>query len=103
LAAALLRLEECDWLSERPRFGFLLESFIVQQLIAQAGWTDPQLRFWHYRDKDKIEVDCVITRGRRVWGVEVKLSQSVSKSDTKGLQRLANLRECKFSIRYRFL
>ena len=89
LAAALLHLEEDDWLDERPRFGHLLESFIVQQLIAQAGWTDTHLRFWHYRDKDKNEVDCVITRGRKVWGVEVKLSQSVSQSDTKGLQRLA--------------
>jgi predicted AAA+ superfamily ATPase len=96
LAAALLRLEEGDWLSERPRFGYLLESFIVQQLIAQAGWTDSQLRFWHYRDKDKIEVDCVITRGRKVWGVEVKLSQSVSKSDTKGLQRLADYANANF-------
>lgn len=89
LAAALLHLEEDDWLDERPRLGHLLESFIVQQLIAQSGWTDPQLRFWHYRDKDKNEVDCVITRGRKVWGVEVKLSQSVSQADAKGLKRLA--------------
>ena len=96
LAAALLRLEEADWLSERQRFGYLLESFIVQQLIAQAGWTDSQLRFWHYRDKDKIEVDCVITRGRKVWGAEVKLSQSVSRSDTKGLQRLADYAKANF-------
>jgi len=89
LAAALMHLEADDWLTERPRFGRLLESFIVQQLIAQAGWTHPQLRFWHYRDKDKNEVDCVITRGSKVWGVEIKLSQSVSQADAKGLQRLA--------------
>ena len=89
LAAALMHLDADDWLTERPRFGHLLESFIVQQLIAQAGWTDPQLRFWHYRDKDKNEVDCVITRGSKVWGVEIKLSQSVSQTDAKGLQRLA--------------
>ena len=35
-------------------------------------------------------MDCVITRGRRVWGVEIKLSQSVSQADTKGLKRLAD-------------
>ncbi|MDQ8187682.1 ATP-binding protein [Pelagicoccus sp. SDUM812002] len=89
LAAALTHLEADDWLTERPRFGHLLESFIVQQLIAQASWSHPQLRFWHYRDKDKNEVDCVITRGQKVWGVEVKLSQSVSLDDAKGLRRLA--------------
>lgn len=90
LAAALSELQPEEWLTGRPRFGHLLESFIVQQLIAQAGWTYPQLRFWHYRDKDKNEVDCVITRGRRIWGVEIKLSQSVSRIDTKGLQKLAS-------------
>jgi hypothetical protein len=40
------------------------DAFVVQQLIAQAGWTDPDLRFWHYRDKDQVEVDVVVTRGR---------------------------------------
>lgn len=89
LAAALLGLQAGDWLKERDRFGHLLESFVVQQLHAQAGWFQPHLRFWHYRDKDKNEVDCVITRGRKVWGVEIKLSQSVSSSDAKGLHKLA--------------
>ena len=56
----------------RERFGHLLESFVVQQLMAQATWTDPDLRFWHYRDKDQVEVDLVITRGRKTWGVEAK-------------------------------
>ena len=89
LAAALTHLDETEWLSERSRFGHLLESFIVQQLIAQAGWSFPQLRFWHYRDKDKNEVDCVLTLGRKLWGAEIKLSQTVSESDTKGLKQLA--------------
>jgi uncharacterized protein len=71
------------------RFGHLLESFVVQQLIAQAGWTDPDLRFWHYRDKDQVEVDVVITRGRRTWGVEVKLAVTATPADGHGLRRLA--------------
>ncbi|MBT8420128.1 MAG: ATP-binding protein [Gammaproteobacteria bacterium] len=91
LAATLEDLEPSMWLSERPRFGRLLESFIVQQIISQAGWSHPQLRIWHYRDKDKVEVDCVITKGKRVWGIEIKLSQSVSPADARGLERLAGL------------
>jgi len=89
LAAALMGLDMEDWLLERDRFGHLLESFVVQQLHAQAGWFERHLRFWHYRDKEKNEVDCVITRGRKVWGVEVKLSQSISSKDTKGLHQLS--------------
>ena len=89
LAATLSALKSDDWNRHRSRFGHLLESFVTQQVIAQAGWTDPDLRFWHYRDKDKIEVDCVITRGSSVWGMEVKAAASVNDSDGKGLRRLA--------------
>ena len=89
LAATLMDLNEEDWNAKRGAFGGLLESMVLQQLVAQAGWTDPALRFWHFRDKDQEEVDCVITRGSRVWGIEVKASQSVSASDTNGLRRLA--------------
>lgn len=39
LAAALTGLTAEDWSRQRERFGHLLESFVVQQLIAQASWT----------------------------------------------------------------
>jgi uncharacterized protein len=90
LAATLSGLISTDWLHRRDRFGHLLESFVVEQLMAQAGWTDPDLRFWHYRDKDQVEVDVVITRGRETWGVEVKASATVSPSDGNGLRSLAD-------------
>ena len=70
--------------------GHLLESFVVQQLIAQAAWTEPDLRFWHYRDKDRVEVDVVMTRGQKTWGVEVKAARGISSGDGKGLVRLAD-------------
>jgi len=89
LAAMLSDLTSEDWLLDRTRMGHLFESFVVQQLVAQAGWTDPDVRFHHYRDKDKVEVDVVITRGRAVWGIEVKSSSTVSPSDGRGLLRLA--------------
>jgi len=90
LAATLTDLHSEDWNAKRNQFGHLLESFVVQQLFAQAGWTDSDLRFFHYRDKDQVEVDCVITRGSSVWGVEVKASATVNPSDGKGLRRLAD-------------
>ncbi len=90
LSATLCGLENTDWLSRRDRFGHLLESFVVQQLIAQSGWTDPDLQFSHYRDKDQVEVDLVINRGRQTWGVEVKASSSVTPGDGHGLRRLAD-------------
>ena len=90
LGAALADLTSADWLDRRDRMGHLLESFVVQQLIAQAAWTDGDLRFWHYRDKDQVEVDIVITRGRKTWGVEVKAAASLTHKDGQGLARLAD-------------
>ena len=89
LAATLADLTERDWLRRRQRMGRLLESFVVQQLVAQASWTDPDLRFWHYRDKDQAEVDVVMTRGDSVWGVEIKAASSLAGGDGRGLARLA--------------
>ena len=89
LAATLAGRTSADWLGDRAAMGGLLESFVVQQLIAQAAWTDPDLRFWHYRDRGGHEVDLVITRGRETWGVEVKAATGVEPRDTRGLLRLA--------------
>src|SRR5574344_1796747 len=50
---------------------------------------DAELRFYHYRDKDQVEVDLVIERGSEVWGVEVKRSASIQPKDAAGLNRLA--------------
>lgn len=89
LAATLADLTVEDWHDRRDRFGHLLETFVLQQLSTQAGWTDPELRFWHYRDKDQVEIDLLVTRGRRTWGVEIKATATPSQTDTAGLRRLA--------------
>ena len=91
LAATLSGLDGDSWRDERGRMGHLLESFVLQQLVAQSGWTDSDLRFHHYRDKDKVEVDIVITRGTSTWGIEVKAAAAVSSRDGRGLRRLAAL------------
>lgn len=89
LCATLAGLEANDAVNRRDRFGALLETFVVQQLITQAGWTAPELEFWHYRDKDQVEVDLVITRGQNIWGVEVKAAATATPADGQGLRRLA--------------
>ncbi len=91
LAATLAGLESSDWIAQRMRMGRLLESFVFQQLRAQAGWTDPDIQFHHYRDRDQREVDLVITRGRRVWGVQVKFTSAPGRTAGRGMARLASL------------
>ncbi|AYD04829.1 ATP-binding protein [Neorhizobium sp. NCHU2750] len=74
---------------DRGRFGPLLESFVVSEILKTATWTDLRLTFSHYRNKDQDEVDLVIEDRRgRIVGIEVKASATVRPSDIKGLQQL---------------
>jgi len=91
LAATLGQLTDAHWNEERTRFGHLLESFILQQLVAMSGWINVPPSFYHYRDKDQLEVDIVLEQGNRLWGAEVKTAASVSRADAKGLLRLADV------------
>lgn len=89
LASTLNSVKVSEWFDHKVNFGALLESFVVQQIIAQAGWLEEAPRFSHYRDKDQVEVDLVIELGRKVWGVEVKKAASIQAKDGIGLSRLA--------------
>lgn len=91
LAATLSQLKADQWNEARPRFGHLLESYILQQFTAMAGWMEEPPSFYHYRDKDQLEVDIVIESKNKIWGIEVKAAASASKSDCKGLLRLADI------------
>ncbi len=91
LAATLGELEAGSWLRERPRFGHLLESFVLQQLISMADCLPRPPRFFHYRDRDQTEVDIVIESGQKIWGVEIKAAASVNRGDARGLLKLAGI------------
>ena len=91
LAATLAGLRPGDWIAKRDRMGHLLESFVAHQFVTQAGWTDPDIRFWHFRDKDGQEVDLVMTLGSRTWGIEVKATSTPGRSAGRGMMRLAAL------------
>ncbi|PAW66422.1 MAG: AAA family ATPase [Verrucomicrobiia bacterium Tous-C4TDCM] len=91
LAATLGELEPASWNAERSRFGHLLESFVLQQLIAMADCMLHPPLFYHYRDRDKIEVDIVIESRQKIWGVEIKAGASANRDDAKGLLKLAGI------------
>lgn len=96
LTATFCNLQASAWNNFSTDFGALLETFVVQQLTTQATWLDDDLRFSHYRDKDQVEVDIVIERGKKIWGVEVKKAASIQSKDGAGLNRLAALARPQF-------
>lgn len=69
-------------------FGQLLESFIYNELRKQASWINEQLSFYHYRDKNKVEVDIIIENAMGdCFAIEVKASATLTSKDFLGLER----------------
>jgi hypothetical protein len=89
LACSLLGVDAAALNADRTLLGQLLETFVFQELRRQASWYADPLSFFHFRDKDGVEVDIVIERGARgVAGVEVKASATVREADFRGLRKL---------------
>jgi uncharacterized protein len=89
LACALLGVDAAALQADRELLGQLLETFVFQELRRQASWQEENVTFYHFRDKDGVEVDIVLeTVGQRVAGVEVKAAATVTASDFRGLRKL---------------
>lgn len=88
LACALLGLNAESLWQDRAVFGRLLETFVYQELRRQASCEEVAIAFYHFRDKDQVEVDMVLESEGRVAGVEVKAASTVSSDDFKGLRKL---------------
>lgn len=89
IGCALLGVGPRGLAQNRDLLGQYLESFVFQELRRQAVCQEPPLEFFHYRDKDQMEVDIVIERGaRELAGVEVKAAATVTQSDFRGLRKL---------------
>jgi len=70
-------------------FGQLLETYVIGEILRQAGWED-RCDVFHYRDRDQREVDLVLSSGSSVVGIEVKASSTV---DTRWGHHLSYLAE----------
>lgn len=73
-------------------FGHLLETFVVEELLKEASWTDGIAGFGHWRTKDDLEADLVLEADDgSVVAFEVKASARVSGDDFRGLRKLRDL------------
>jgi len=73
-------------------FGLMLESFVYNELRKQAVWIEEPLNFYHYRDKDKVEVDVIIENAMGdCFAVEVKAAATLNAKDFSGLKRFRHV------------
>lgn len=103
LACYLLGIRSGAQLLNSPHYGGLLESLLYMECCKQAGWAQEETTLYHFRDKQKNEVDIVLERSDgTIIGIEVKASASVNKADFKGLGKLAEFAEERFKQGYLF-
>jgi predicted AAA+ superfamily ATPase len=70
--------------------GALLEGFVISEIARQLSWAETRADLFHYRTKDKVEVDLLLENRRgQVVAVEVKASSTVRAEDFAGLRHLA--------------
>ncbi|HTQ76559.1 MAG TPA: DUF4143 domain-containing protein, partial [Burkholderiales bacterium] len=98
VACALLGVDADALTADRSLLGQLLETFVLQELRRQASWHEARLSFFHFRDRDQVEVDIVIERGAQaVAGVEVKAAATVRNADFRGLRKLRDAAGARFA------
>ena len=67
-----------------------MEGFVFTELLKLASWSDDDIRLYHYRDRDNVEVDIVLEDGAGgVVGIEVKPGATVTPDDFSGLKKLS--------------
>jgi uncharacterized protein len=98
LVCALLGVDAASLGTDRPLLGQLLETFVFQELRRQASWHEEPLAFFHFRDRDGVEVDFVVEQGARsLAGVEVKAAATVTAADFRGLRKLKEAAGTRFA------
>ncbi len=77
------------WARDRVRFGPVLESFVVAEVLRLMSWSQTRVHAYHFRTHGNDEVDLVLEDSRgRIVGIEVKASATLSPRDFKGLRKL---------------
>ena len=91
IACALMNVDFEEPKVPRSLYGYLLETFVFQELVRQSSGSGEE-RFNFYRDKKQYEVDIVIQRGAdQSVGIEVKAASTIDKSDLRGLRRMRDV------------
>lgn len=67
------------------RRGALLESFVVNEIATQLEWVSGGGVLYHWRDRDRDEVDLVVEREDGFVAVEIKRSREVPRGATDGI------------------
>ena len=91
LMASLLRWKMDQVRLDSDRSGKLIETFAFNEIAAQIDASDGRYELFHYRDREKREIDFLIEReDNALLGVEVKAGSAISKNDFRHMKWFKN-------------
>ena len=91
LMATLLRWKMDQVRFDSDRSGKLMETFAFNEIMAQVDAGDGPYELFHYRDREKREIDFIIEReDNALLGIEIKAGSAVGKNDFKHLKWFQN-------------
>jgi hypothetical protein len=91
LMSSILRwqLPQIELYSDRS--GKLIETFIFNELAALVDINENKYQLYHYRDREKREIDFLVERDdQALLGIEIKAGSAISDSDFKHLKWFQN-------------
>lgn len=89
LLSFLLNLDMQRALSDPQSMGFILENFVITELIKHETWNTTRVQLYYMRTASDIEVDIVLEDASgNIVGIEVKHSSTINASDFKALKYL---------------
>jgi uncharacterized protein len=91
IAANLLDMDAARLRQPGGHLGPLLEGFVTMEIARQMTWSEERVELFHYRTKDRVEVDIVLENRRgEVVAIEVKASATVRGEDFRSIRHLAD-------------
>lgn len=81
------------------KFGLAVEIFVYNELCKQVVWERGPIRFYHYWDKDKIEVDIIIENAAGdCFAIEVNSGATLNARSFVGLKRFQKVAGKRFKL-----
>ena len=91
LMTSLLRWQIDQVRLDSDRSGKLVETFAFNEIMTQVDAGDGIYKLFHYRDREKREIDFLIEReDNALLGIEIKAGSAVNKSDFKHMTWFKN-------------
>jgi uncharacterized protein len=90
LLHALMNVADEEDLLGRPWAGLSWEGFVIEQILGTLQCTGRECEAFFLRTSDLFEIDLVLSFGKRLWAIEVKLTTAPAPEDLAKLNKTAD-------------